>query len=94
MGIRDIVEDKRKWRAHMARVRALPTDYEIVYREIQKYLFKTGPVELADESLLSGILDFFEEGIAAGKGVVELIGNDVAKFCDDLVEASRLQDDC
>ncbi len=39
--------------------------------------------------LLPGIVDFFEEGAAAGKGGLELIGNDVAAFCDDLVKDSR-----
>lgn len=89
MGIRDIIEGKREWRAHMARVKALPPDYQIVYKEIQKYFFKIGPVELVEGSLLSGILDFFEEGVAADKGVMELIGDDVAAFCDDLIKDSR-----
>jgi DNA-binding ferritin-like protein (Dps family) len=88
VGIQDIVEGKKQWRAHMARVRALPPDYLIVYQEIQKYFFKVGPVGLADGSLLPGIVDFFEEGVAAGKAVLELIGNDVAAFCDDLVKDS------
>ena len=85
MGIQDIIEGKKQWRAHMARVKALPPDYQIVYKEIQRYLFKVGPVDLADGSLLSGIADFFEEGVATGKGVLELIGTDVAAFCDELV---------
>ncbi|MHB6905404.1 DUF1048 domain-containing protein [Streptomyces sp. DB-54] len=89
MGIQDIVEGKKQWRAHMARVKALPPDYRIVYREIQKYFFKVGPVDLLDGNLLSGIVDFFEEGVAAGKEVLQLIGNDVAAFCDDLVKDSR-----
>ncbi len=89
MGIQDIIEGKRQWRAHMARVKALPPDYQIVYKEIQKYLFKIGPVDLADGTLLSGIVEFFEEGVAAGKGVPEVVGNDVAAFCDDLVKDSR-----
>ncbi|WP_228001896.1 DUF1048 domain-containing protein [Nocardia australiensis] len=88
MGIRDIIEGKREWRAHMRRVKALPPDYEIVYKEIQKYFFKVGPVDLAEGDLLSGILDFFEEGVATRKGVLELIGNDVAAFCDDLIKDS------
>jgi DNA-binding ferritin-like protein (Dps family) len=88
VGIRDIIEGKKQWRAHMARVKALPPDYQIVYQEIQRYLFKVGPVDLADGRLLSGIVDFFEEGVAAGKGVLELIGTDVAAFCDDLVKDS------
>ena len=59
-----------------ARVKALPPDYQIVYKEIQKYFFKVGPVALNDGPLLPGIVDFFEEGVAAGKGVLELLGND------------------
>ena len=89
MGIGDIIEGKKQWRAHMARVKALPPDYQIVYKEIQRYLFKVGPVDLADGTLLSGIADFFEEGAADGKGVLELIGDDVAAFCDDLIKDSR-----
>lgn len=89
MGIRDMIEGKKQWRAHMARVKALPPDYQIVYKEIQGYLFKVGPVDLADGRLLSEIVDFFAEGAASGKGVLELIGNDVAAFCDDLIKDSR-----
>jgi DNA-binding ferritin-like protein (Dps family) len=89
VGIQDIVEGKKQWRAHVARVKALPPDYQIVYKEMQRYLFKVGPVGLLDGSLLPGIVDFFEEGAASGKGVLQLIGNDVAAFCDDLVKDSR-----
>ena len=88
MGIQDIIEGKKQWRAHVARVKALPPDYRIVYQEMQKYLFKVGPVDLADGPLLSGIVDFFEEGAASCKGVLELIGEDVAAFCDDLIKDS------
>ncbi|MQY39542.1 hypothetical protein SRB17_75690 [Streptomyces sp. RB17] len=89
MGIQDIIEGKKQWRAHMARVKALPPDNQIVYKEMQRYLFKVGPIDLPDGRLLPGIVEFFEEGVAAGKGVLELIGNDVAAFCDDLVKDSR-----
>ena len=85
MGIQDVIEGKKQWRAHMARVGALPPDYQIVCKEIQRYFFKVGPTDLPDGRLLSGIVDFFEEGATAGKGVLELIGNDVAAFCDDLI---------
>ncbi|HUC27094.1 MAG TPA: DUF1048 domain-containing protein, partial [Streptosporangiaceae bacterium] len=62
MRIQDIIEGKKQWRAqwraHMARVKALPPDYQIVYKEIQRYLFKVGSA-----GSLSGIVDFFEEGV-------------------------------
>jgi DNA-binding ferritin-like protein (Dps family) len=93
VGIRDEIEAKKQWRAggkkqwqaHMARVKALPPDYQIVYKEMQRYCLK-GLIHLPDGP---GIVDFFEEGVAAGKGVLELIGNDVAAFCDDLAKDSR-----
>ena len=97
--IQDAIEGKKKWqekwRAHMARVNALPQDYQIVYKEIQNYLFKVGPVELTDGTdflsgdLLSGIIDLFEESAALGKGVLEVTGRDVAAFCDDLIKDSK-----
>ncbi|MER6168680.1 DUF1048 domain-containing protein [Streptomyces violaceorubidus] len=89
MSIHDIIEGKKQWRAHMARVKALPPDYQIVYKEMQRYLFKVGPTDLSDGPLLPGIVDFFEEGVAAGKGVLELVGEDVAAFCDGLIKDSR-----
>ena len=89
MGIQDIIEGKKQWRAHITRVKALPPDYQIVYKEIQRYFFKVGPADLPEGLPLSGIIDFFEEGVTAGKGVLELIGHDVAAFCDDLIKNSR-----
>lgn len=90
MRIRDIIEGKKEWRAHVARVKALPRDYQIVYKEIQKYLFKVGPVELTEGTgVLSGIVDLFEEGAAMGKGVLEVTGRNVAAFCDDLIKDSK-----
>jgi len=90
MSIQDIVNGKKEWRAHVARVKALPQDYRIVYKEIQKYLFKVGPIDLTDGTgVLSGIVDLFEEGAALGKGVLEVTGTDVAAFCDDLIKDSK-----
>lgn len=90
MRIQDIIEGKKEWRVHVARVKALPQDYQIVYKEIQKYLFKVGPVELTEGTgLLSGIIDLFAEGATLGKGVLEVTGNDVAAFCDGLIKDSK-----
>jgi DNA-binding ferritin-like protein (Dps family) len=88
MNLKDIIQGKMEWRAHVARVKALPNDYQIVYKEIQKYLFKVGPTDLKNGmGLLSGIVDLFEEGAARGKGVLEVTGRDVAAFCDSLIAA-------
>lgn len=90
MSIQDIIQGKKEWRAHMARVKSLPRDYQIVYKEIQKYFFKVGPVELTGGTgLLSGIVDLFEEGATLGKGVLDVTGRDVAAFCDELIKDSK-----
>lgn len=90
MSIKDIIEGKKQWRAHMGRVKALPRDYQIVYNEIQKYLFKVGLVELTEgTSVLSGIVDLFAEGAAMQKSVLEVTGKDVAAFCDNLIKDSK-----
>lgn len=89
MKISEIIQGKKDWRAHTARVKELPNDYQIVYKEIQKYIFKVGPVELTEGSdILSGILDLFEEGVLSGKNVLEITGSDVAAFCDELIKDS------
>lgn len=90
MGIKEIIVGKKEWRAHKARVKKLPKDYQIVYKEIEKYLFKVGPVELSSGiDLLSGIVDLFEEGSIRGKGVLEVTGKDVGRFCDELIKDSK-----
>lgn len=87
MNIHEIMEGKKEWRAQAARVKKLPHDYKIVYKEIQKYLFKIGPTTLPESiELFSGIIDLFEEGAAMEKNVREVTGSDVAAFCDDLVK--------
>lgn len=87
MHLKQIIEEKRAWRAHMARVKALPEDYQLVYREIQKYIFKAGPVEPnASIDLLAEIAQLFWEGAAAGRTVLEVTGDDVAAFCDALID--------
>jgi len=94
MSIKDIIEAKKEWKLHMVRVKKLPKDYKIVYEEIQKYIYKVGPVELNEGiDIFVGILELFEEGAALGKSVLEVTGRDVAAFCDDLIKDSKTYTD-
>ena len=55
----------KNWKLLSLESKGCRQDYQIVYKEIQKYLFKVGPVELTDGTgLLSGVVDLFEEGAA------------------------------
>jgi DNA-binding ferritin-like protein (Dps family) len=94
MNIHDVIEGKRAWRAHQARIKALPDDFQIAYKEIQKYLFKVGPADLEDGiDVLTGIVDLFEQAAMAGKTVLQVTGRDVAGFCDDLIATSPTRAD-
>ncbi len=90
MGIQDIIEGKKQWRAHLARVKALPPDYQIVYTEIQKYYFKVGPINLARRAPAHGDPRLLRRGAPRpARGSRELVGDDVAAFADDLIKDSR-----
>lgn len=90
MKLQEMIQQKKQWRAHVRRVERLPRDYQIVYHEMQKYIFLIGTVEYEDTiHVLSGIVDLFAEGAAAGKDVLDVTGRDVAALCDELVAGVR-----
>lgn len=90
MSIQDVIKGKKEWQAHMARVKMLPHDYRVVYKEIQKYLFKVGPSQLTEGiELLSEIVGLFEESAALRKSVFEVTSKDVAAFCDEFIKDSK-----
>lgn len=85
------LDDKREWKAMEARAKALPSEYNNAYKAIQKYMWTAGGLsDWKDTSrIFGGILDLFEEGAAEGKNVTDLTGEDVAAFCDDLMEDEK-----
>lgn len=81
-----IVKDKREYRAMVARVNALPEDYCYAYNKIQQYMWKFaagGGLDMV--ALQADLLELFEEGAYAGKGVLDITGEDVAAFSDELL---------
>jgi DNA-binding ferritin-like protein (Dps family) len=79
-----VIGDKKEWRSMEARADALPRDYRVMYREIKNYLFKLGSGDVQDVvRVLNDVLDLFERGVAEGKQVLEVTGEDVAAFCDE-----------
>ncbi|MDR3359623.1 MAG: DUF1048 domain-containing protein [Bifidobacteriaceae bacterium] len=82
-------EQKRQWRAHVRRVKALPADYRLVMKQIEKFLWNYA----ADEqmmSVLEGILELFEEGAAEGRPVLDVTGQDVAEFALNTLAATQV----
>lgn len=87
MQLKKMIEEKKAWQSHMKRVKKLPKDYQIVYKESQKYLFKVAPMAIAENhTCLIEILDLFEEGANEDKSVLEITGTDIAAFCDEFID--------
>ena len=88
--LKRILGDKKEWRTMEARAAALPSDYQILYSEIKKYMFKfTAGDGLDTVAILKDLLGLFETGAADGKHALELTGEDVAAFCDELLRSAK-----
>lgn len=83
------LDDKREWKAMEARAKALPSEYHNAYKAIQKYMWTAGggPSDWkGSKRIFEGIIDLIEQASEEGKKVTDLIGKDVAAFCDELVK--------
>jgi len=92
--IRDFFKDtkvgKKAWYSYRARVEALPDDYRFVMEQIQKYLFNVA-MDAQSVTVLQSILELFEEGVAEGRAVLDVTGDDVAGFARDVMTAIQAQ---
>jgi Uncharacterized protein conserved in bacteria len=79
-----LFREKREWRAHVRRTKALPDDYRYTMQQIEKFMWNFAAdgqmVAVFDE-----IVDLFEDGIAEGRTVLEVTGEDVAGFCQSIL---------
>jgi DNA-binding ferritin-like protein (Dps family) len=87
---RKIVGDKKEYKQQMARVEMLPRDYQFVYKKIQEYMWNFAAGSGYDMLKIQyELIDLFEVGAAEGKHVLEIIGEDAAAFCDELLRNAK-----
>ncbi|MDR2610697.1 MAG: DUF1048 domain-containing protein [Clostridiales Family XIII bacterium] len=88
--IKKIAGEKREYKRQMTRVEALPEDYRYVFKKIQNHMWKFASGSGYDMlDVHYDLIELFEEGAAAGKPVLEVTGEDVAAFCDELLRNAR-----
>ena len=88
--LKKMVRDKKEYKQQMARVGALPDDYKFVFEKIQKYMWNFAAGDGYDMLKIHyELIDLFEAGAAEGKQVLEITGEDVAAFCDELLRSAR-----
>lgn len=87
--IRKMIKSKREYKQQMARVEALPEDYQYVFKKIQSHMWMFAAGSGYDMMKIHyDLIDLFEEGAAEGKHVLEITGQDVAAFCEELLRSA------
>lgn len=88
--IKKLMGDKKEYKMMMARVDALPEDYQFVFKKIQNYMWNFATGNGMDMLQMQyELIDLFESGAADGREVLEITGEDVASFADELVANAR-----
>jgi len=87
--IKKMFESKREYKQQMARVKALPEDYQYVFKKIQGHMWMFAAGAGYDMMKIHyDLIDLFESGAADGKHVLEITGYDVAAFCEELLRSA------
>lgn len=76
--------EKVEYNQQMARLKRLPSEYQIVYKEVQKFLWEFTAGDGMDMlPPMLELLDFFEEGATNNIPVLQLVGDDVGAFAEN-----------
>lgn len=85
-----IIGEKKEYRQMMARVKQLPDDYQYVFEKIQWYMWHFGAGSGYDIlNIHYELVELFEAGVSDGKQVLEITGENVAGFCDELLANAK-----
>ncbi|CAM3913345.1 DUF1048 domain-containing protein [Aeromicrobium ponti] len=80
------LDEKREYKEMQKRAKQLPEEYYEVYKAIQKYMFTTG---MADWRVFYEIIELLELAELDGRSIKDVVGDDVAAFCDELTADKR-----
>lgn len=88
--INKMIKRKREYKEQMQRVNALPEDYRYVFNQIQRHMWQFASGSGYDMMEVHyDLIDLFEEGVANGKNVLDITGEDVAGFVDELLKNTK-----
>jgi DNA-binding ferritin-like protein (Dps family) len=88
--IKKMIREKWEYKQQMARLDALPEEYGYVFKKIQQYMWKFPSGAGYDMMKIHyDLIELFEAGAAEGKGVLDITGEDVAAFCDELLRSTK-----
>ncbi len=89
LNVKKIIQSKREYKQQMARVEALPEDYQYVFKKIQGHMWMFASGSGYDMMKIHyDLVELFEIGAADGKHVLDITGEDVAAFCEELLRSA------
>lgn len=78
--------DKAEYKDQMAQLKKLPKEYQVVYKEIQNFLWEfTAGSGMDMLQPMYELLGFFQEGASNQVPVLELVGEDVGEFAENML---------
>ncbi|WP_243182621.1 DUF1048 domain-containing protein [Clostridium gasigenes] len=86
------LDEKREYKQMMKRGDELPKDYSFAFKKIQKYMYSVGAPSgnvtiFTDMTMFTDLVDLFEAIATDGRLVIDVVGSDVDKFCDEFMSA-------
>lgn len=88
--IKKMVGTKKEYREQLGRAGALPEDYRFVFEKIHDYIWRFAGGDGSDMlKTQNEVIELFEASAADGKHVLEVTGEDVAGFCDELLSDTK-----
>ncbi|KAF5042861.1 hypothetical protein DSECCO2_508260 [anaerobic digester metagenome] len=92
--IKKLIGDKKEYKEQLARVEVLPEDYRFVFEKIQGYMWNFAGGDGSEMlKTQNELIELFESSAAEGKHVLDVTGEDVVGFCDELMRGTKMWTD-
>lgn len=84
MGLRQMIDDKRRYRRYRARVKQLPGAHRTAIEALQRYLTYSGAITDGDTMMVmfEDLAELFEHSVADSTPVRAIVGDDPVEFAD------------
>jgi DNA-binding ferritin-like protein (Dps family) len=81
------LEEKKQYKRDKARIKALPATYRGAAEAVERYLMYAGGIAKGDVvvRMYSDLVDLFEESVANGTPIREIVGDDPVEFVEAFV---------
>jgi DNA-binding ferritin-like protein (Dps family) len=82
------IDDKKRWKAYQARVKALPEEYRTTVDAVERYLMHTGDIPTdwnRAAKMFDDLAELFEQAAADRTPVRDIVGDDPLEFVETFV---------